>query len=159
MNGVATIPVGGTRSCRQGGARSRWAKGGKAACPLVRRSGWRHRETGRPVAPHRGPFPSSQIAQDKAYTAASFKVPSPDVYKMVAGNPALSGGIAAKPGIAMFGGGLPIAIAGEIVGAIECRAEPKNRIRSAQTQPSSRSGRRNIECPAIAALKQDATEN
>ncbi|MFD1961556.1 heme-binding protein [Novosphingobium panipatense] len=83
-----------------------------------RRSGWRHRGTGRPVARHRGPVSSSQIAQDKAYTAASFKVPSPDVYKMVAGNPALSGGIAAKPGIAMFGGGLPIAIAGEIVGAI-----------------------------------------
>ena len=64
------------------------------------------------------PFPSSQIAQDKAYTAASFRVPTPDLYAMVSGNPALSSGISARPGIAMFGGGLPIEIDREFVGAI-----------------------------------------
>ncbi|QDK35580.1 GlcG/HbpS family heme-binding protein [Sphingomonas sp. IC081] len=64
------------------------------------------------------PFPSTQFAQDKAYTAASFRVPTPDLYEMISGNPALRDGIAAKPGIAMFGGGLPIDIGGECVGAI-----------------------------------------
>ena len=64
------------------------------------------------------PFPSARIAQDKAYTAASFRAPTPDVYQMVSGNPALCTGITAQPGIAMFGGGLPIVIDGEFVGAI-----------------------------------------
>ncbi|AIT82641.1 MULTISPECIES: GlcG/HbpS family heme-binding protein [Sphingomonadales] len=117
MNGVATIrSVGHDLAAKA--VQVAVAKGGEAGCPLVAAVVG---ATGELVALLRAtgaPFPSSQIAQDKAYTAASFKVPSPDVYKMVAGNPALSGGIAAKPGIAMFGGGLPIAIAGEIVGAI-----------------------------------------
>ena len=64
------------------------------------------------------PSPSTQIAQDKAYTAASFRMPTPDLFAMIAGNPALSTGIAVRPGIAMFGGGLPIIIDGEFVGAI-----------------------------------------
>lgn len=64
------------------------------------------------------PFPSSQIAQDKASTAASFRMPTPDLYHMVSGNPALIGGLSVRPGIALFGGGLPIEIGGEFVGAI-----------------------------------------
>ncbi|CAN5259628.1 heme-binding protein [Sphingomonas sp. TF3] len=64
------------------------------------------------------PFPSTQIAQDKAYTVASFRMPGPELYRTVSGNPALCSGIAAQPGIAMFGGGLPIEIGGECVGAI-----------------------------------------
>ncbi|WP_336966481.1 heme-binding protein [Sphingobium aquiterrae] len=64
------------------------------------------------------PFPSTQIAQDKAYTVASFRMPGPELYRMVSGNPALCSGITAQPGIAMFGGGLPIEIGGECVGAI-----------------------------------------
>lgn len=64
------------------------------------------------------PPPSAKIAQDKAYTAASFRVPTPAVFEMVSGNAALREGIAAQPGVAMFGGGLPIEIDGEFVGAI-----------------------------------------
>jgi len=64
------------------------------------------------------PLPSVKIAQDKAYSAASFRVPTPDLYTMVSGNPALRDGIIGQPGIAMFGGGLPIRIEGECVGAI-----------------------------------------
>jgi uncharacterized protein GlcG (DUF336 family) len=64
------------------------------------------------------PFPASQIARDKAYSSASFRVPTPEIFKMVSGNPALAAGIATKPGIAMFGGGLPIEIDGEFVGGI-----------------------------------------
>ncbi|PEQ12255.1 hypothetical protein B2G71_12110 [Novosphingobium sp. PC22D] len=64
------------------------------------------------------PAPSNKIAQDKACTAASFRVPTPDFYVMVSGNPALRDGIGRQPGIAMFAGGLPIEINGECVGAI-----------------------------------------
>lgn len=64
------------------------------------------------------PGPSSKIAQDKAYTAASFRVPTTALYEMVSGSPALREGIAVRPGIVMFGGGLPIEIDGEFVGGI-----------------------------------------
>lgn len=93
-------------------------KGGEAGCPLVAAVVGASGELVAFLRATGAPFPSSQIAQDKAYTAASFKLPTPDLYRMVSGNPALSGGIQARPGIAMFGGGLPIAIDGEIVGAV-----------------------------------------
>lgn len=64
------------------------------------------------------PLPSAKIAQDKAYSAASFRIPTPQLYEMVSGNPALRDGIMSQPGIALFGGGLPIEIDGEFVGAI-----------------------------------------
>jgi len=64
------------------------------------------------------PPPSAKIAQDKAYSAASFQIPTPDLYAAVSSNPALRDGIAEQPGIAMFAGGLPIEINGECVGAI-----------------------------------------
>jgi uncharacterized protein GlcG (DUF336 family) len=64
------------------------------------------------------PAPSAKIAQDKAYTAASFRVPTPALFDMVSASAALREGIAAQPGVAMFGGGLPIDIDGEFVGAI-----------------------------------------
>jgi len=37
---------------------------------------------------------------------------------MISGNAALRAGIEGRPGVAMFGGGLPIMIGGEVVGAI-----------------------------------------
>jgi|TARA_A100001391_G_scaffold163149_1_gene122567 uncharacterized protein GlcG (DUF336 family) len=64
------------------------------------------------------PPPSAKIAQDKAYSAASFRVSTPALYAMVSSNPPLRDGIVGQPGIAMFGGGLPIQFEGECVGAI-----------------------------------------
>ncbi|MGX7927181.1 GlcG/HbpS family heme-binding protein [Tsuneonella sp. HG094] len=64
------------------------------------------------------PGPSAKIAQDKAYSAASFRVSTTALYQMVSGNRALRDGISAQPGVVLFGGGLPIEIDGEIVGAI-----------------------------------------
>ena len=64
------------------------------------------------------PGPSAKIAQDKAYSAASFRVPTTTLFKMVSGNQALREGIAMQPGVVMFGGGLPIELDGEFVGAI-----------------------------------------
>src|SRR3546814_7462530 len=54
------------------------------------------------------PFHSEKIAQDKAFTAASFKVPTAAVYELVSGSEALCNGIAHQPRVVMFGGGVPI---------------------------------------------------
>lgn len=64
------------------------------------------------------PAPSAKIAQDKAYSAASFRVPTSALFEMVFDSPALREGLTAQSGIVMFGGGLPIEIEGEFVGAI-----------------------------------------
>lgn len=64
------------------------------------------------------PAPSAKIAQDKAYSAASFRVPTTELFDMVSGSSALREGLTAQPGIVLFGGGLPIELDGEFVGAI-----------------------------------------
>src|SRR3546814_15516281 len=117
MDGLVTIRTIGHGLAAQA-VSAALAKGEEAGCPVVAAV---IGATGELVALLRAsgaPFPSSQIAKDKANTAASFRAPTTDVYEMVSGNPALRSGIAAQPGIAMFGGGLPIVIGGEFVGAI-----------------------------------------
>lgn len=64
------------------------------------------------------PFHSSEIARDKAFTAASFKMPSADVHGLVSGSDALREGITRRDRMVMFGGGLPIVVEGETVGGI-----------------------------------------
>lgn len=64
------------------------------------------------------PFLSSDIARDKAFTAISFKVPSDAMFGYIAGNPSLVAGIPSRPGVAMFGGGLPITVGDTVIGAI-----------------------------------------
>jgi uncharacterized protein GlcG (DUF336 family) len=64
------------------------------------------------------PFHSSDIARDKAYTAASFKMPTADIPGIVSGSDALRDGITRRRNMVMFGGGLPIVVDGEIVGGI-----------------------------------------
>ena len=64
------------------------------------------------------PFHSEKIAQDKAFTAASFKVPTAEVYDLVSGSEALCEGIAHQPRVVMFGGGVPVMFDGECVGGI-----------------------------------------
>lgn len=64
------------------------------------------------------PFHSSAIAGDKAYTAASFKVPTSALWELVSGSAALRDGITRRERMVMFGGGFPIVIEGRIVGGI-----------------------------------------
>jgi uncharacterized protein GlcG (DUF336 family) len=62
---------------------------------------------------------SVQVAQDKAYTAVGFGMPSHGWYDFVKDDPPLAMG--AAPGIdrlIMFGGGYPIKIGDTVVGAI-----------------------------------------
>lgn len=117
MNGLVTIRTIGHGLAAQA-VLAAVAKGEEAGCPVVAAIIGGGGELAALLRASGTPFPSSKIAQDKAYTAASFRVATPDVYKMVSGNPALSDGITVQPGIVMFGGGLPIVIDGEFIGAI-----------------------------------------
>lgn len=117
MDGVETIrTIGHDLAARAASAAV--AKGAEIGCPVVAAVIGAGGELVALLRATGTPFPSSQIAQDKASTAASFRLPTPDLYGLVSGNPALSSGLSARPGIVLFGGGLPIEIGGEFVGAI-----------------------------------------
>ena len=58
------------------------------------------------------------IASDKAYTAAVFGLPSEALGKALDVNPILREGVALRPRVILFSGGLPIVLNGEVIGAI-----------------------------------------
>lgn len=61
---------------------------------------------------------SVSIAKDKAYTAAVFGAPTDALSQALKDNPVLHHGIAIRPGVVLFGGGLPIVENGAVIGAI-----------------------------------------
>lgn len=61
---------------------------------------------------------SSEIAQNKAYTAAAFGKPTHEWYPMIKDEPALLTGIVHTNRLVVFGGGLPLLINGKVVGGI-----------------------------------------
>lgn len=62
---------------------------------------------------------SGGIARDKARTVVGFGgAPSGALYEAIAGEPAVRDGIANRDGVAAFGGGVPIVVDGELVGAV-----------------------------------------
>ncbi len=67
-----------------------------------------------------GAFASSgPIAIDKARTTVGFGgAPTADLYTALAGEDAVIRGIANRPGVAAFGGAVPIRVDGQLVGAI-----------------------------------------
>ena len=58
------------------------------------------------------------IARDKAYTAAVFGIATDEFGKALSGNEILGQGLALRPGVILFAGGLPIVVDGEVAGAI-----------------------------------------
>jgi uncharacterized protein GlcG (DUF336 family) len=58
------------------------------------------------------------IATDKAYTAAVFGVATDVLSDALSANATLHEGIARRPGVVLFGGGLPIVQHGEVIGGI-----------------------------------------
>jgi uncharacterized protein GlcG (DUF336 family) len=58
------------------------------------------------------------IARDKAYTAAVFGAPTDALSDALSANPSLHQGIALRPGVALFAGGLPLVRNGVIIGGI-----------------------------------------
>ena len=69
------------------------------------------------------PVPTIEIAQNKAYTAL-FGVSTQDFFKFIQGDPSLLAGIPALARIAAWGGGFPIKVDGEVVGAIGVSGAP-----------------------------------
>lgn len=63
-------------------------------------------------------FHSRHVAEDKAYTAASFGFPTSQWREMLAKDATLAARIAQVPRLSVFGGGLPITRDGWIIGAV-----------------------------------------
>jgi uncharacterized protein GlcG (DUF336 family) len=61
---------------------------------------------------------SIQIAEDKAFTSASYGLATHVWYDFIKDDPPLLHGITHTPRLIIFGGGFPIVLEGEVVGAI-----------------------------------------
>src|SRR5258706_5477200 len=69
------------------------------------------------------PILSIEIAQNKAYTAL-FGFPTQDLFNFIQNDPSLFARISTPSRVAAYGGGLPINVDGEIVGAIGVSGAP-----------------------------------
>src|SRR6202521_823471 len=69
------------------------------------------------------PILSIEIAQNKAYTAL-FGVSTQDLFKFIQGDPSLLAGMPTVARMAAWGGGFPIKVNGEVVGAIGLSGAP-----------------------------------
>ena len=69
------------------------------------------------------PFFSIEIAQNKAYTAL-FGVSTQDFFNFIQSDPSLLAGIPTLARMAAWGGGFPIKVNGEVVGAIGLSGAP-----------------------------------
>ena len=61
---------------------------------------------------------SIDIAIDKAYTASGFGFSTKDWMKVIGHDEGMKLGFSARPRLVVFGGGLPIRVAGELIGGI-----------------------------------------
>src|SRR5438270_2748558 len=68
-------------------------------------------------------MPTIEIAQNKAYTAL-FGVSTQDFFNFIQGDPSLLAGMPTLSRVAAWGGGFPIKVNGEIVGAIGVSGAP-----------------------------------
>src|SRR3979490_3412205 len=71
----------------------------------------------------RAPILCIEMAQNKAYTAL-FGVSTQDFFNFIQGDPSLLAGIPTLARVAAWGGGFPIKVDGEIVGAIGLSGAP-----------------------------------
>jgi uncharacterized protein GlcG (DUF336 family) len=69
------------------------------------------------------PIPTIEIAQNKAYTAL-FGVSTQEFFNFIQGDPSLLAGVPTLARVAAVGGGFPIKVDGEIVGAIGLSGAP-----------------------------------
>jgi uncharacterized protein GlcG (DUF336 family) len=69
------------------------------------------------------PLPTIEMAQNKAYTAL-FGISSQEFFDFIKGDPSLLAGIPTLARIAAWGGGLPIKVNGEDIGAIGVSGAP-----------------------------------
>ena len=70
------------------------------------------------------PLLSIEMAQNKAYTAR-FGVSTQDLFNFIQSDPSLLAGVPTLARVAAWGGGFPVTVDGEIVGAIGLSGAPK----------------------------------
>jgi uncharacterized protein GlcG (DUF336 family) len=78
-------------------------------------------EGGNPMALRRmdgAPLVSIQTAQNKAYAAAAIGMPGDEFFDAIEGDAAAVASFASRPGLALIAGGLPVVIAGSVVGGV-----------------------------------------
>ena len=78
-----------------------------------------------------------EMAQNKAYTAL-FGVSTQDFFNFIQGDPSLLAGIPTLARVAAWGGGFPIKVSGEVVGAIGLSGAPmvQNDVDCAKAAPA-----------------------
>ncbi|MFC3884004.1 heme-binding protein [Bacillus songklensis] len=64
------------------------------------------------------PLLSIEIAQNKAYSAIAFGIPTHEWYPLIENSPALKTGIVHTSRLVVFGGGYPILSDGKVIGGI-----------------------------------------
>jgi uncharacterized protein GlcG (DUF336 family) len=65
------------------------------------------------------PLISLQVAQDKAYTAAGFGIPTNGWHEFIKDDPPLAAGaVGGIDRLVIFGGGYPVSVDGQVVGAV-----------------------------------------
>lgn len=64
------------------------------------------------------PYPAREFSEKKAFTAVSFKKPTSVWKDRLAANPHLATGLSQHPKVAMIGGGEPVLVDTETVGAV-----------------------------------------
>src|SRR5271168_420897 len=69
------------------------------------------------------PIPTVEMAQNKAYTAL-LGVSTQEFFKFIQGDPSLLAGVPSFARVAAWGGGFPIRVNGEVVGAIGVSGAP-----------------------------------
>jgi uncharacterized protein GlcG (DUF336 family) len=69
------------------------------------------------------PIPTIEMAQNKAYTAL-LGVSTQEFFKFIQGDPSLLAGIPTLSRMAAWGGGFPIKVNGEVIGAIGVSGAP-----------------------------------
>ena len=69
------------------------------------------------------PFPTTEMAQNKAYTAL-MGVSTQDFFNSIQGDPSLFAGVPTLRRVAAWGGGFPIKVNGEVIGAIGVSGAP-----------------------------------
>lgn len=73
------------------------------------------------LRPDEAPLLSAGIARDKAYTVVAFHgIPTAKWFGMIEDDPALREGIVHRDRLVIFGGGVPVLVDGELVGAVGC---------------------------------------
>lgn len=109
-----SISIDTARTLIQAAAEHAAAKGKAMVIAVVDQSGVLkafHRMDGAPLL-------SVQLAQDKAYSAAAFGIPTDQWYEFIKNDAPLLHGIVHTPRLTVFGGGFPILDGGAVVGGI-----------------------------------------